>query len=270
MPEDEADRDRLDAAYAALGEGDPHRALELIDDLLAELDDDAELQLLAGLALLDLDRAILAVDHLRRSVELDPDAADARAHLADALFRACRFEEAEAEARRATDEDPGVPLAHVVVGLSLERQGRLAKADAALARAAELDPESFAVPVRMTEAEFERHVAAAIDALPDPFREALDAVAISVEPTPPAELLLDEEPPLDPGLLGLFAGRPLTEQSSFDSGELPPRIYLFQRNLERLAETPDRLIDEIGVTLRHELGHYLGMDEAQIDAAGHA
>lgn len=264
------DSTSVDAAYRALEAGDPEGALDLVDDMLAEGDDDPELHLLAGLALLDLGNAVVAADHLRRSVELDADAADARAHLAEALFRACRFENAEAEARRALDLDPDLPLAHHVLGLALERLDRLAEADGALARATALDPESFPPAVRMSPAEFERHIAAALDALPEPFRAALDTVAVSVEPTPSAELLLDEEPPLDPGLLGLFVGVPTTEQSSFDPGGLPPRIYLFQHNLERFAVTSDRLVEEIGVTLRHELGHYLGMDEDALGAAGHA
>jgi predicted Zn-dependent protease with MMP-like domain len=109
-----------------------------------------------------------------------------------------------------------------------------------------------------------------MDALPERFREHLDAVAVTVEELPSEEILRAEQPPLDPELLGLFVGTPRTEDSVFGAGDLPARILLFQRNLERYALDEDELLDEIAVTLRHELGHYLGLDEEEIEEAGHA
>ena len=52
-------------------------------------------------------------------------------------------------------------------------------------------------------------------------------------------------------------------------GDLPPRIVLFKRNLERAAQDAEELREEIGVTVRHELAHYLGLDEEEIEDAGH-
>ena len=49
------------------------------------------------------------------------------------------------------------------------------------------------------------------------------------------------------------------------SAELPPTIYLFQRNLERYAADRDHLREEIRTTLFHELGHLLGLDEDEVD-----
>jgi len=78
--------------------------------------------------------------------------------------------------------------------------------------------------------------------------------------------LFEESPPLDPELLGLFVGTPIGEEGATGSGELPPRILLFKRNLERYATDLDELLEEITVTLYHELGHYLGLDEDELHA----
>jgi predicted Zn-dependent protease with MMP-like domain len=62
-------------------------------------------------------------------------------------------------------------------------------------------------------------------------------------------------------------GAPLTDGEPVP-GELPPTIFLFQRNLERYAEDEVRLIEEIRTTLYHELGHALGFDEDGVEDMG--
>jgi len=92
---------------------------------------------------------------------------------------------------------------------------------------------------------------------------------VTVEDIPSEDVLLDGSPPLDPELLGLFVGVPLGEEGTMVAGgELPPRILLFQRNLERCFPDPDELRTEIRTTLYHELGHYLGMDEDDLERVG--
>jgi len=110
------------------------------------------------------------------------------------------------------------------------------------------------------------HVARAIDRLPERFRRHLDQVAVTVEELPSDAVLQDDEPPLNPeDLIGLFVGPTLAELGSYGlTAELPPRILLFKRNLERLALELDELAEEIAVTLYHELGHYLGLDEDEL------
>ena len=94
-------------------------------------------------------------------------------------------------------------------------------------------------------------------------------MTLTVDDLPADSLLRAEQPPLDPELLGLFVGVPLSEQSSFSpGGELPPGILLFKRNLERLALQPAELIEEIAITVYHELGHYLGLDEQELEDLG--
>ena len=264
------DDDAVPLVYDALDAGDPERALAILESALARERDDPVLQFLHGVTRLALDEPQIAIAPLARAVELDPEDAEFRAHLAEALFRSCRFEEAEREARRAAALDPKLALAHYFVGLLAERRGDDGEADRALARATRLDSEAYPAAVRLERPAFEEHLRQAIDRLPAPFADALDTVAVTVEPWPEEALLRDTEPPLDPELLGLFVGHALPDRhASGPGGELPGRIFLFQRNLERYAADTDDLVEQIGITLRHELGHYLGLDEDEIDAAGH-
>lgn len=256
----------IDSIYEALDRGDPDAALALARDALEHDDQDPVVQLLAAVALLELDRPADAVVRLRRATELDPDDPELRANLALALFRSCAFDDAAAEARRAVEADDTLPDAHYIQGLVLERQGRLSEAEDRFERAALLDPERFSRPTRMRRASFEAHVSRAIDALPEPYRRHLGEVAVTVEDLPSDAVLFDEGPALDPEqLLGLFVGVPRDQAGSTPSGDLPARILLFQRNLERMALEESELIEEISITLYHELGHYLGLDEQELE-----
>lgn len=113
---------------------------------------------------------------------------------------------------------------------------------------------------------FERHVADALASIPRHFRDALRNIAIVVEEEPdPA--LLDEmgiEPP--DTLLGLYQGTPLTERHWGHGNALPDRVVIFQGPHERDAADEDDLIVAIGETLIHEIGHYFGMSEEEIEA----
>jgi len=266
------DLEPLERIYDALDAGDAERALSLARQaLVRDAVDDPVLHFLCGVALLELDDPGAASKELARAAELDPDDAEARAHLAEAHYRCGRFDAAERDARAAARSDDTSPHAHWTLGLALERQGRNEEAENEFARAAELAPDEFWPPVRFDADEFQRHLRAAIDALPESFRACLDDVTVTIDDLPSVELLTAEEPPLDPELLGLFVGVPRTEQTVFSAGgELPPQILLFKLNLERVARDADELREEIAVTLRHELGHYLGLDEDEIERAGHA
>ena len=62
---------------------------------------------------------------------------------------------------------------------------------------------------------------------------------------------------------------PLTETGELDSVQLRPNtIYLFQRNIERVARDREDLVEQIRITLYHELGHYLGFEEEDMDGLG--
>jgi predicted Zn-dependent protease with MMP-like domain len=268
---DDPDLQPVESIYEALDQDDPALAFALARAALSaaadEADADPVLHFLAGVALLELDEPEQAVAVLNRAVEIDPDDAEVRATMAYALYRSCDFARAELEAQRALDSDPSSSDAHHALALVLERRGELEGAEECFSRAAALDPDRFPPPLRLNDDEFERHVLRAREKLAEEFRRHLDEVVVSVEPLPGDELLHDEDPPMDPELFGLFVGVQLTQRSTFSpGGELPPRILLFKRNLERWFPDPDELVRQIAVTLYHELGHYMGLEEAELEA----
>ena len=90
-------------------------------------------------------------------------------------------------------------------------------------------------------------------------------IAIVVEDEPAAHLLAEMEIEPPDTLLGLYAGTPLTERRWDFGNALPDRIYLFQGPHERDAEDEDDLVVAIGETLIHEIGHYFGLSEEEIE-----
>lgn len=117
----------------------------------------------------------------------------------------------------------------------------------------------------MKKAEFERLVADALASIPRRFREALHNIAIVVEDEPAPDLLADMEVEPPDTLLGLYQGTPLTERGWDSGNRLPDRILIFQGPHEREAEDEDDLADAIAETLIHEIGHYFGMSEEEIE-----
>jgi predicted Zn-dependent protease with MMP-like domain len=105
--------------------------------------------------------------------------------------------------------------------------------------------------------EFEELVADALDQLPPEVAARFANVVVVVE----------HEHPDDPDLLGLYEGVPLTERESY-SGVLPDRISLYRIPLCLLAEDLDDLVHEIGVTVVHEFGHHMGLDEDRLHGLG--
>jgi len=115
-----------------------------------------------------------------------------------------------------------------------------------------------------------KEVARLVDRLPRRFREQLRNVEFVVEERPSRELLLEED--LDPEedtIYGLYQGVPLPERSSLDPPLLPDKITIFAEPL--LEDFPDlnELREELRLTLLHEIAHYFGMDEEEVEDLGY-
>ena len=117
----------------------------------------------------------------------------------------------------------------------------------------------------MNRTAFEKLVADALGTIPRRFRDAMSNLAIVVEDEPSPELLeeMEIEPP--DTLFGLYQGVPLTERHWGYGNTLPDRILLFQGPLERESDDDDDLVVGIGETLIHEVGHYFGLSEEEIE-----
>jgi predicted Zn-dependent protease with MMP-like domain len=116
--------------------------------------------------------------------------------------------------------------------------------------------------------EFEEMVRRALDRIPEPFQAAMKNIEVVIldRPGPEAADLLDDD---DDGLYGLYIGTPLPERSTHDSGDLPDVIYLYRKLLEEDFPEPEDLVEEIEITLVHEIAHYFGFDEETLKEYGY-
>lgn len=105
---------------------------------------------------------------------------------------------------------------------------------------------------------FDDHVRAALDELPPDLAAGLENVAVVVE----------DEHPDDPDLLGLYHGVPLPERGDM-AGMPPDTISIYRIPLEESFPDPDDLREEIRITVLHELAHYFGLDEDRIAGLGY-
>jgi len=277
-PPDEAaaERDRFaEEASRLLESGEAEEALDLLrrgSRLAARQRDEAavaEFALLEGMALSDLGRAGEALPRLDAALEAMPDDLDALLERGFALHELCRFDEARAQLLDVLRRSPDEAWAHHLLGLIAERRGDAREAERRFARARKLDPEEYTAPVELTEASFDAAVEDALASLPPAIQAYLSNVAIAVEDLPSDDDLLDSDPPLSPSILGVFRGAPLGDKASPDPwSHFPSSIVLYQRNLERCASDRNELIEQIGVTLLHEVGHFLGLDEEALRERG--
>jgi predicted Zn-dependent protease with MMP-like domain len=119
----------------------------------------------------------------------------------------------------------------------------------------------------MTRQRFESLVAEAITLIPRRFRREMKNLALIVEDEPSADLLRQME--IDPPdtLFGLYHGTPLPDRSAGHGNSLPDVITIFQRPIEdECDDEEDEIRAVIGETLIHEVGHYFGLSEEEIEA----
>lgn len=106
-----------------------------------------------------------------------------------------------------------------------------------------------------------------LESMPDDLSEAIENVGIHIEEVPDASILEGQDH-LSPNILGLYVGVPLPDQSVMGPAPFPAQIFLFRRNIERYARTHDDVREELRITLIHEIGHHLGLDEDDLAARG--
>ncbi len=112
----------------------------------------------------------------------------------------------------------------------------------------------------MSKDHFEELVSAALDEIPPELAAVMDNVVVLVEEEPPAD---------DPDLLGLYEGTPLTERDWAYGGQLPDRITIFRGPTLRMCTTEDEVVDEVHITVVHEVAHHFGIDDDKLHALGY-
>ena len=126
------------------------------------------------------------------------------------------------------------------------------------------------MPHDVDESEFTRLVERAIAGLPEQFRRAIEEdVPVEVRSRPSRRQLESVELGPNDLLLGLYHGIPLPERSVEHSGTMPDVIYLFKEDIEDASDGRDDLVEQVRVTLLHELGHHFGLDEDDLDRLGY-
>ena len=117
----------------------------------------------------------------------------------------------------------------------------------------------------MTRERFSRFVQQALETIPRRFRDHLKNVAVLVEDEPSTELLRDMEIEPPDTLFGLYHGTPLTSRPWDFGNALPDRITIYQGPIEDACETEDEVVATIGETLIHEVGHFFGLSEDELE-----
>jgi predicted Zn-dependent protease with MMP-like domain len=117
------------------------------------------------------------------------------------------------------------------------------------------------MPVDMDPERFEALVDEALDGIPDELAGLVRNVVVLVEPEPPAD---------DPDLLGLYDGVALTDRYGDMLPELPDRIFIFRGPLLDMCETEEELVEEVRITVVHEVAHHFGIDDARLHELGYA
>ncbi len=263
LEEDEPDRDVLERGLELARRG-ARLARRAGDAQLA-----AELAWIEGAALNQLGRADEALPRLAEAAEVLPESVDVLLEQGIALYELCRLDDAREVLLRAERLDADEPWTHHHLGLVAERRGDEEEARRRFARARKLAPDEFPKPCGLAPDAFDRAVEDALARLPEQVRRYLSNVAITVEDLPSDDDLLAAEPPLSPSILGLFRGPAYGRNDAVDPWtHLPSSIVLFQRNLERFASSRADLIEQIGITLIHEVGHFLGLDEDELYQRG--
>ncbi len=109
------------------------------------------------------------------------------------------------------------------------------------------------------EREFEDLVAEALDGIPPELAKLMDNVVVLIE---------DEAPEDDPDLLGVYDGTPLTERGEWYTGVLPDRITIFRHPILHICDTAEDVVDEVRITVVHEVAHHFGIEDERLHELG--
>jgi predicted Zn-dependent protease with MMP-like domain len=115
--------------------------------------------------------------------------------------------------------------------------------------------------IEMSRYRFEGLVEAALDEVPGELAAHIDNCVVLVE---------DDPPPGDPDLLGVYQGTPLTQRGSAYTMALPDRITIFRNPLLEMCTSEEQVVDEVRITVVHEIAHHFGIDDERLHELGYA
>ncbi|MEZ0352783.1 metallopeptidase family protein [Mycobacterium sp. pR1184] len=112
--------------------------------------------------------------------------------------------------------------------------------------------------VRMDPQRFDELVSDALDLIPAQLAAAMDNVVI----------LVQDRHPEEPELLGLYEGVALTERDSDYGGSLPDAITIYREALLDICDADDDVVEEVAITVIHEIAHHFGIDDDRLEELG--
>jgi len=113
--------------------------------------------------------------------------------------------------------------------------------------------------VEISDQDFDEVVSQALDQVPGQFMDLLDNVVILVE---------DEPDGPEKDLLGLYEGVPLSDRDTLYGAVLPDRIFIYRIPLKSVCDSVDELREEVGITVVHEIAHFFGIEDEQLESMG--
>jgi predicted Zn-dependent protease with MMP-like domain len=115
--------------------------------------------------------------------------------------------------------------------------------------------------IEMDAQQFEALVVTALDGVPPELSRLIDNCVVLVE---------DDPPDGEPDLLGLYDGTPLTERDHTYSLVLPDRITIFRNPTLAMCESDAEVVEEVRITVVHEIAHHFGIDDDRLHDLGYA
>ena len=115
--------------------------------------------------------------------------------------------------------------------------------------------------IEVSEDRFAELVEAAFAAVPAELAGLLDNVVLFIEDDAPAD---------DPTLLGFYDGIPLTERDTSYGGVMPDRIYVYRNPTLAICDTEQDVVEEVGITVVHEIAHHFGIEDDRLHELGYA
>ena len=222
------------------------------------------------LAMLANDRGLSedALEYSEHILSLEPDNDGAKYERAVALYELCRFSEARAEFESLLKNAEKRAYVHHYLGLLYERESKPGLSKSHFMSAMRLLPDEFSMPPVMSELDFQKAVDAIVEGLPADMKKDLEGIPIATRDIPALEDLTAVSPPLSPTILGLFRGPPLAEVCLPEMGDPCRSIVLYRKNLARTVKDKAEFLEQIRVTLLHEIGHLRGEDDLELAARG--
>jgi|SRR4051812_3223434 predicted Zn-dependent protease with MMP-like domain len=111
----------------------------------------------------------------------------------------------------------------------------------------------------MSRERFEELVADGLDTIPEALMSHLDNVVV----------LLEDDPPEDqPNLFGLYEGIDLTRRGWAYAGALPDRISIFRNPILEACDRPEDVVEQVAITVVHEIAHHFGIDDPKLEELG--